>query len=148
MSAPRGLAALRRVLLAAWSLSAASQIVGEWRALQRGPAPHPEMPGDEQDRGLAVLAACRARVGPGDLLVVAGGAGAVEVFLRYRLAYELYPAHVIDADQAAESVAEALRTPGPFVRRFAVVLGAPDVTLAGAAPSPITPQDRLFESRP
>lgn len=145
----RGLDALRWLVLAVWTASALGQIASEWRGRRLRPAdPHPEIPAGEQERAVAVLRACQERVGRDDLLVVAGGEDTIEVFLRYRLAYLLYPAHVAGAPLDAVGLAEALHAPGRFRRRFALVLGEPSLTVEDATTVGITPADRLFEARP
>jgi hypothetical protein len=103
------------------------------------------MPEEQQERLLAVLRQCVGRVGPRDLLAVSGGDDAADVFLRYRLAYLLYPAHVVEAGRTAESVSEAVGRPGAFPRRYALVLGRPDLELPGARVVRITPTDALLE---
>jgi hypothetical protein len=78
--------------------------------------------------------------------VVAGGDETIEVFLRYRLAYVLYPARVVGTEQTVDGVLEALGQPGVSGRRYALVLGRPELRLPGAAPLELTPRDRLFEA--
>lgn len=138
---------LRWLLVGVWAVSTLSQLHAGWRDWRtRDPFAHPEMPAEGQERALAVLRECTRRVAPGDLLVVAGGDDAIEVFLRYRLAYLLYPVRVVDAPREPDALREALGQPGRFGARYALVLGQPEIDIASAQALDLTPLDRLFQA--
>lgn len=140
-------AILRWLVVGLWTASAISQLHAEWRDWRtRAPASHPEMPAEEQGRAEAVLIECARRVGAGDLLIVSGGDDAIEVFLRYRLAYELYPARVVDAPGTPDAMQAALLQPGRFRERYALVLGRPDLEIPDTREASLSPKDRLLEA--
>jgi hypothetical protein len=88
------------VIWALWFLSAATLLVSQsMELLECGDAPqkgaHPEIPASDPAPVLAVIAACNKRVGPEDTLGVAfQDSDPKQLFIAFRLAYELYPRRV------------------------------------------------------
>jgi hypothetical protein len=88
------------VIWSLWFLSAATLLVSQsMESLGFGDAPqegdHPEIPASDPAPVLAVIAACNERVKPEDTLwVVYQDSDPQQLYVAYRLAYELYPRHV------------------------------------------------------
>ncbi len=105
---------LRWLLWGFWFASAASLlyvqaagVIGLYR--NGGRAAHPEIPGANPEAVLAVIAVCSAEASPDDILGVAfSGGDAVQLFIAYRLAYDLYPRTVVSQNYPGDDVQRAI----------------------------------------
>ena len=106
--------ALLIVVWSLWFLSAATLLVfqsSEWLGAGNSPpkGAHPEIPGEDPESVLSVIAACNAHVGPKDTLCVAyRDTDPLELFLAYRLAYVLYPRHVVSSNCSGKDLQTAI----------------------------------------
>ena len=102
------------VIWSLWFLSAATLLVTQsLESFGFGDAPkkgtHPEIPASDPAPVLAVIAACNARVGPEDTLCVAfQDSDPKQLFIAYRLAYELYPRRVASLPYNEGSLQDAI----------------------------------------
>jgi hypothetical protein len=118
MKLPSGVSLHPRLLVAIWILwflSAATLLVsqslelfGYGDAPQRGS--HPEIPASDPTPVLAVISACKERVESGTTLGVAYQDGdPQQLFIAYRLAYELYPRRVASKPYSEGGLQDACR---------------------------------------
>jgi hypothetical protein len=115
--------AVRVAVVGCWLASGLTQL---WqlatRVFAQAGAPHAlEVPGEQPERVLAILDACRALVRGPVVLGIAGPGDPTQLFLHYRLAYELYPVRV-----ASESGPDALAKLSARGAEFVLVMGGSD----------------------
>jgi hypothetical protein len=127
------------VIWSLWFLSAATLLVSQsLESLGFGDAPkkgsHPEIPASDPAPVLAVIAACNERVGPEDTLCVAyQDSDPKQLFIAYRLAYELYPRRVASLPYREGTLRDAIhQLEAERHPTLLLAFAGPDFVLAGS----------------